>query len=52
MAVRNFYLDFALMKIILQNWVWENLVFILGRANMTFFQEVPNSITDIVTIQQ
>jgi hypothetical protein len=52
MAVRNSYLDFALMKIILQNWAWNNLAFITGYANITFFKEVPNLINDIATIQQ
>lgn len=52
MAVRNFCLDFALMKIILQDCVWDNLAFIMGHANVTFLQVVPNSIKDTVTLQQ
>ena len=44
MAVRKLYLDFGLIKIILQNWVWKNLAFVTGHASITFFQEVPNSI--------
>ena len=52
MAVRNCCLDFALMKITLQNCVWDNLAFIMGHANVTFLQVVPNSIKDTVTLQQ
>jgi hypothetical protein len=48
----KFLFRFGLMKIILQNWVWNNLAFIMGHANIPFFKEVPNSIKDTVTIQQ
>ena len=50
MDMINFYLDLGLMKILLQNWVWNNAAFITCHANITLSKEVSNSIKAIVTI--